>query len=516
MSLVLNGGVGGSGSTQFGYVPSKIITQLPYAISFHFKGSVNSTASGRLVNLVDGTATLNSTPNYLMGHGVSRSLGPVLAQTIASRLTGASPNSATASAASDYTILTVTPGASTVLGLNTSGHGYSIGEYIRVSGTFGTLTGLTDSACYRVSDVNGAAVTVAASTSGDFTGGSAVVRYAAYQPEFWNLVVCEFTDSSPRLRIWSAIHGKTGLTTKSTFSGTSGQYPVNLFSLVNRLCVGAIVQANDAANNHFRGEIANLAVWDNSAVTDELVLDLNTKVPTIVSMGTLAAYYPFDENTQDQIGSNHFTMFGSPTVTSSGPTLTGAGGGGSVIVSGVSDPTPNVGQSITINGETFGVTQGTGKVYISPTNNVNDVNRVQQTVTSWGDAQIVFTTVRGSLDFNTPYYLFVLNDSGASNTSGFGVTLNAIVSIQDTLVNLQGQAVANETGLTAFVWTTVPSSSNATPAQILTNQSSNGSGQIDWIINGAALNAGDPVWVSIFKDGTPFRATMKKVVPTYE
>lgn len=79
---------------------------------------------------------------------------------------------------------------------------------------------------------------------------------------------------------------------------------------------------------------------------------------------------------------------------------------------------------ISITGTNFGATQGAGKVWISPTDNVNDAQRVEQTVTAWGDTSITFTAVRGILGRGT-YYLFVVNNGGSSNASGRAVTFSA-------------------------------------------------------------------------------------------
>jgi len=76
---------------------------------------------------------------------------------------------------------------------------------------------------------------------------------------------------------------------------------------------------------------------------------------------------------------------------------------------------------ITITGTNFEASQGTGAVYISPTDDIDDASKVTQTVTAWGDTSITFTAVRGSLATSTTYYLFVKNNTGNSNTAGHAV-----------------------------------------------------------------------------------------------
>lgn len=75
---------------------------------------------------------------------------------------------------------------------------------------------------------------------------------------------------------------------------------------------------------------------------------------------------------------------------------------------------------IVVSGAGFGASQGAGSVIISPTNNVADAGAITQTVTAWGDTSITITSVKSTLSYGTNY-LFVKDNSGASNASGFQV-----------------------------------------------------------------------------------------------
>ena len=75
---------------------------------------------------------------------------------------------------------------------------------------------------------------------------------------------------------------------------------------------------------------------------------------------------------------------------------------------------------ILVLGTTFEASQGTGTVIISPTDDVADAGAVTQTVTAWADTSITITAVRGSLGTGT-LYLFVTNNTGDSNASGYPV-----------------------------------------------------------------------------------------------
>lgn len=104
---------------------------------------------------------------------------------------------------------------------------------------------------------------------------------------------------------------------------------------------------------------------------------------------------------------------------------TGYGGGGSAptITDAGDESYVNGETGIVITGTSFGASQGTGSVKISPTDDVDDANAVAQTVTAWGDTSVTFTCVKGSLAFNTNLYLFVTKDGGYSNASGHVVQI---------------------------------------------------------------------------------------------
>lgn len=77
--------------------------------------------------------------------------------------------------------------------------------------------------------------------------------------------------------------------------------------------------------------------------------------------------------------------------------------------------------SVTVTGTTFGASQGTGSVKISPTDNIADGAVVTQSVTSWADTSIQFTADRGTISFGATAYLFVTKDGGTANPSGYPV-----------------------------------------------------------------------------------------------
>jgi hypothetical protein len=175
------------------------------------------------------------------------------------------------------------------------------------------------------------------------------------------------------------------------------------------------------------------------------------------------------------------------------------------------------GNSVAVAGSGFGASQGTGRVVLSPTDDIDDVDAVEQTVTAWGASSITITVVRGDLDLETNLYLFVEANGGASNAAGFVTQISARAYIRETLIDLNGSAVTSLASIVMLVWRTGtgPSTGSPNPNEAF-SVSTNGSGQIDQLITRGSLAINDPVWVAFFKNGTPARASARKVVPVYE
>jgi hypothetical protein len=84
---------------------------------------------------------------------------------------------------------------------------------------------------------------------------------------------------------------------------------------------------------------------------------------------------------------------------------------------------------IAIVGTGFGASQGGGFVRICPSDDIDDVNGVNQTITAWGDTGITFNAVAGALSMTAGLYLFVENDSAASNAAGFAVQFDPAAAL---------------------------------------------------------------------------------------
>lgn len=92
----------------------------------------------------------------------------------------------------------------------------------------------------------------------------------------------------------------------------------------------------------------------------------------------------------------------------------------------ITSPTPttilDLQTSVTITGTSFGASQGSGLVLISPTNSGVDAGAISQSVTSWSDTSITFTAGKGTLKFGTRY-LFVKDNAG-TYSNGWAITFS--------------------------------------------------------------------------------------------
>lgn len=104
-----------------------------------------------------------------------------------------------------------------------------------------------------------------------------------------------------------------------------------------------------------------------------------------------------------------------------------AAGVGGPSITDVEDESFRVGETgIDVTGTGFGATQDTGFVRVCPSDDIDDVNGVNLTVTTWTDTGITFD-VPGTLPLTFPrftnVYLFVQNDGGLSNAAGYVVQI---------------------------------------------------------------------------------------------
>lgn len=113
-----------------------------------------------------------------------------------------------------------------------------------------------------------------------------------------------------------------------------------------------------------------------------------------------------------------YTIAVRGTAGASNPAITSAGGDDSVF-----DGETNV----PIVGSTFEAVQGTGVVTLSPTDNIADGGAITLPVSSWIDTNITISTWSwpAGINVGNTAYLFVTNDTGNSNASGFPVAREA-------------------------------------------------------------------------------------------
>jgi hypothetical protein len=323
MSLVLNGGVGGALSTQYAYIDDRIVSALPATVTFWFKNGIDSNAGGQFAQWVDSDVTLGT---YRMGGGGSRATGPVFTRSVGSRISTASYSSTASLTTTNVTsIATGTTTAVTVEDAST----FSAGEYVRLEGTFTGITGITSGREWRISSIESNTLILALSSSGSWGEGlTATVKWSAWQPEKWNFGMLSFSDSlgGANNQIKGGFLGNTTVSLAGEYSGVAGQRPSDIFSVLDRFCLGAYLQSG-TATGYVRGELAHVAVW-GVRPTDGETAELLVKAPTLVSWGTPLAYWPLLADDDDAVGSYDLTLIGSPPINSDGPSITLAGGGG--------------------------------------------------------------------------------------------------------------------------------------------------------------------------------------------
>lgn len=172
---------------------------------------------------------------------------------------------------------------------------------------------------------------------------------------------------------------------------------------------------------------------------------------------------------------------------------------------------------VVITGSDFEAVQGTGTVIISPTDNISDGAAVAQTVTAWSDTSITVTINRGALTPGAAMFLFVTNDTGNSNASGYSTQFTFTTRITDTLEDKNGSPVASAAGLVLLVWHSAPTQASPNPTQAIGSLTTDVSGVLDVAVtNPPAFN--QDVWIAIIDDdsgGGNWAATARRFTPTY-
>lgn len=198
-----------------------------------------------------------------------------------------------------------------------------------------------------------------------------------------------------------------------------------------------------------------------------------------------------------------------------------AGGSTAPTIESVSDATLAHGQTgVVLTGTNFSASGNT--VLISPTDDVNDVNAVEQTISAEGTTEITLGALDlDSFDFGN-LYVFVINSSDESNETGEIVSRVVATATLDftgsnKFVDEAGDAQASVEDLTLYVWRSPrPPSSVGTPDQIITGVDLDASGELTQSIDVGSLEPDDTVFGMLFAaDGTDLYWA-GEVTPTYE
>lgn len=176
--------------------------------------------------------------------------------------------------------------------------------------------------------------------------------------------------------------------------------------------------------------------------------------------------------------------------------------------------------AIPISGTSFGASQGAGRVVISPTDDIDDAAAAEQTVTAWADTAIQFTADLATFTPFAQLYLFVENNSGASNSTGRPVKRESRMYVRETLEDLAGSPVAS---LSNIRYRVTDATINGTELLIGTTETTDGSGDIEigpyTLTEGGDLSPGDDVWVVLAIEGAnqaASKGTCVKITPDYE
>lgn len=125
-----------------------------------------------------------------------------------------------------------------------------------------------------------------------------------------------------------------------------------------------------------------------------------------------------------------------------------------------------------------------------------------------------YTTPASTIGDTGAVFSVAVTDSNGTRLSSNAVltVTGALPYVRERLISKSGAAQASLTGLTVHVWRGVPTGN---PSQVLTGQTTDASGNTNWLIDRGTLAVGDPVWIMVTKDGTPARAGARKITPVY-
>lgn len=188
--------------------------------------------------------------------------------------------------------------------------------------------------------------------------------------------------------------------------------------------------------------------------------------------------------------------------------------GPAVTISDADDELFKVGDTVTVTGANFEAAQGSGRVVISPTDDIDDAGAQTQVVSSWSDTSIEFAASRGTMGVGSGLFLFVENDSGTSNVSGYAVQFEWKVEVVETLEDEAGSAVVSETAIKASIWRN--REPTGAPDEELTGLTTSALGVADFEISNTGLSEDDPIYLALFKDdAVNWQASLVKIVPRY-
>lgn len=285
-------------------------------------------------------------------------------------------------------------------------------------------------------------------------------------------------------------------------------------SNLSTLALGKAGAWSDGASGCYRYARYWTAVLDATDIQAEFEMTPSSGTPAARATNLYFSWpLATGTDTTDWSGNSRVPTLSGGSTSAEEPTI---GGGTAPTITDAGDEAFYNGETgVVITGTNFGATQGAGSVILSPTDNPADAGAVAQTVTSWGATSITITVVKGALSLDTNLYLFVTNGSAEVNAAGYVVQIQARVFVRETLIDKSFAALPNETGIVMLVWRQEPTTGSPNPDQAIT-VATDASGNVDQAIARGSLALNNPIWVAFFKDGTPARTGILKIIPDYE
>lgn len=161
------------------------------------------------------------------------------------------------------------------------------------------------------------------------------------------------------------------------------------------------------------GGVFKLKLWQyGTSEPDDSSWNITSSADTGTTTGAFGVF------AYQYLGAVDYRLVGIATGSEVAPLSAPAAG---VTITDAGDESFMVGETMTITCTGAGASQGAGRVVLSPTDDIDDAGAIELTVSAWSDTEVQAVAALGGLSFLTNVYLFIENNGGTSNTSGYVV-----------------------------------------------------------------------------------------------